>query len=56
MDNNMNLSDLELFEQLLSTIGQPFDSSTTLNGYDIECLSPESHGLCIEFDENKKFN
>ncbi len=48
-------TDLELFEELLSRIGQEYDSSQTLTGYDIEFLSPESAGICVEFDENQKF-
>lgn len=54
--NNPELTDLDLFEQLLIRINQPYDTSETLDGsYDITCLSPETNGICIEFDSNKKF-
>lgn len=55
MDNTSKLSDFEKFQNLLKEIGQPFDECETLTGYDIECLSDESNGVCIEFDENKNF-
>ena len=51
-----DITDLDLFEQLLIRLGQPYDTSQTLDGcYDIACLSPETNGICIEFDKNKKF-
>ena len=53
MDNTK--TDLELFEELLSRIGQEYDISETLTGYDVEFLSPESSAVYVEFDENKKF-
>lgn len=47
-------TDMDKFLQLLTEIGQEFDDSKTLDGYDIECVS-ENCNICIEFDEQKRF-
>lgn len=52
--DNQQMSDMDKFLNLLTEIGQTFDNSQTLDGYDIECIS-EKCNICIEFDESKKF-
>lgn len=48
------MSDMDKFLQLLREVGQEFDDSETIDGYDIECLT-EGCNICIEFDEKKNF-